>query len=173
MKILVTGFEPFDGDSVNPSADFVNSLDSRFEKMILPVEFETCFKLIQERIEKLNPDYVIMFGLAKNRMEITLEKIGINWMDARIPDNRGYQPKAKKIVELGPDGIFTRLPIEKMIEKAGAGKISTTAGEYVCNYLMYRVLEANPNLKAGFIHLPIRPDFKILEAMIESCLQDG
>lgn len=175
MKILVSGFEPFDGDRVNPSAELLDWLLTRelpFElvTVLLPVTFEGAFKALKETIDLVKPDMVVATGLAKNRIEITVERIGINWVDARIPDNAGITLSAQKIVSTGPDGIFSRLPVMEMIEASRAvgvpAKLSTSAGVYVCNHVLYLLLEEFPHLSAGFIHLPLNPNFHGIEAML-------
>jgi len=178
MKILVSGFEPFDGDKVNPSAELLNWLLTRelpFElvTVVLPVTFDGAFKALKQTIELVKPNVVVATGLAKNRSEITVERLGINWVDARIPDNAGITLSAQKIVNNGPDGIFSRLPLMEMIEASRAvgvpAKLSTSAGEYVCNHVLYLLLHEFPQLSAGFIHLPSTPNFLGVEAMLRAC----
>lgn len=178
MKILLSGFEPFDGDGVNPSAELLNWLlgrDLHFELVtaLLPVTFAGAYPALKNTIEMVRPDLVVATGLAKNRSEITVERIGINWVDARIPDNAGITLSAQKIVKNGADGIFTRLPVIEMIEASRAvgvpAKLSTSAGEYVCNHVLYLLLHEFPQLSAGFIHLPVHPNFLGVEEMLKVC----
>lgn len=178
MKILVSGFEPFDGDAVNPSAELLNWLLGRelpFELVtaLLPVTFAGAYPALRRAIEMVKPDVVVATGLAKNRTEITVERIGINWVDARIPDNAGITLSAQKIVEAGADGIFSRLPVMEMIEASRAAgvaaRLSTSAGEYVCNHVFYSLLHDFPELSAGFIHLPVNPNFTGVEEMLKVC----
>lgn len=162
-RVLVTGFGPFDGDSVNPSAlllEWLNSQTFNFElqTVLLPVSFGQAYPQLNRALEAFNPSHVILTGLAKNRSELTLERIAINWVDARIPDNDGLVLKSQKIKEESEDGLFTTLPLLKMLESANrAGcptKISTSAGEYVCNHLIYLYLAENRTIPGTFIHLP-------------------
>jgi pyroglutamyl-peptidase len=169
-KILVAGFEPFDGDSINPSAVFLSWLDSlnldfKMRTELLPVSFKNAYPKLEKAILEFNPTHVILTGFAKNRTELTLERIGINWVDARIPDNDGLILKAQKIKDESEDALFTSLPIEKMLEaakKVGCPtKISTSAGEYVCNYLTYLFLFHHKLVPGTFIHIPAANDHNI------------
>ncbi len=178
MKILVSGFEPFDGDAINSSAELLNWLLARdlpFELVtaLLPVTFAGAYPSLKRTIDLVKPDVVIATGLAKNRTEITVERLGINWVDARIPDNAGITLSSQKIVSNGADGIFTRLPVMEMIEASKAvgvpAKLSTSAGEYVCNHVLYLLLHEFPELSAGFIHLPSTPNCLGVEAMLNVC----
>lgn len=180
-KILITGFEPFDGDSINPSGVLLGWLQSQafnFELRteLLPVSFTTAFPLLDKVFQEFNPTHVILTGLAKNRTELTLERIAINWVDARIPDNDGLTLKAQKIKEASEDGLFTTLPIEKMLEAAKRTgcptKISTTAGEYVCNHLIYLYLSERRNIPGTFIHIPGAVDHEIFFQGISAILTD-
>lgn len=169
-KILVTGFEPFDQDQTNPSGEWVNWIRARsmpgreVKGIILPVSFVGAFEEFKKSFDEFCPDFVILTGLAKNRTQLTVERIGINWVDARIPDNDGVQLRSKKIDESGPDGLFTTIAIEKIValsEKAGVPmKLSTSAGEYVCNDLLYKTLCYTVDKKTSvtFIHLPQRAE---------------
>lgn len=166
-KILITGFEPFDKDVTNPSGDWIEWMKGRTSPSnreilgaILPVTFNGGFKSFKKIYDKFCPDVVILTGLAKNRKELTIERIGINWVDARIPDNDGVTLVSQKINEEGPDGLFTTIDINEVIrlsKKSGAAmKLSTSAGEYVCNDLLYKVLCYTKDKKTftTFIHIP-------------------
>ena len=181
MKLLISGFEPFDGDLFNPSADFLNWIKAKkfnfeLETILLPVSFEKSYSLLSAKIKTMGPTHIILTGYAKNRDCLTLEKIAINWIDARIPDNDGNMPKNQNILIGSPDGIFTTLPICSMqLASKNSGiesKISYTAGEYVCNSLFYQALVNGP-CPVGFIHIPTatrenpyETHFKGIEAMI-------
>ena len=178
-RILVTGFEPFDGDSVNPSSTLLDWLklknyDFDLATISLPVSFTSAYPLLKKAILEFNPNYVVLTGLAKNRVELTLERIAINWVDARIADNDGLILKSQKIKADSADGLFTTLPIEKMMEVSLASgcptKISTSAGEYVCNHLLYLFLSQN-KIPGGFIHLPGAKDYEVFYQGISSILQ--
>lgn len=165
-RILVSGFEPFDGDAENPSALLLDWLKTnQNEKLhfdlhtaLLPVTFKTSYQELKKAIVEFKPTHVVLTGFAKNRSELTLERIAINWVDARIPDNDGVVLKAQKINDDSLDGLFTTLPIQKMLEASlGAGcptKISTSAGEYVCNHLIYQFLDDQKGIPGTFIHIP-------------------
>ena len=165
-KILITGFEPFDNDTTNPSADWINWMkgkeprDREIRGEILPVTFQGGFESFKKSYDEFLPDIVILTGLAKNRSTLTVERIGINWVDARIPDNNGMKINSQKILADGPDGLFTTVDIEKIITLAAKKeivvKLSTSAGEYVCNDLLYKALCYTQNKKSQvtFIHIP-------------------
>ena len=163
FMILVTGFAPFDGAQLNPSWEAVKGLaeipdmESKIAVLELPVVFGKAPDLLMEKIRELQPSAVISVGLAGGRKEITPELIAVNFRNARIPDNEGNRPEFEKIVPDGPDGIFTRLPVREMIQgmqTAGIpASLSTTAGSYVCNEVMYRLLQ-DYHGTAGFIHVP-------------------
>lgn len=128
---------------------------------VLPVEFHLSGDRMIEYIQDLEPDAVISLGLAAGRSQITLERIGINCTEGE-EDNTGYKPQGDRIIPSGPDGLFTSLPLKQMLEgliDAGyPASISNSAGTYVCNQVMYRVLhylqENKQCIQAGFIHVP-------------------
>lgn len=164
-RILISGFEPFDGLDINPSSqllDYLNHYSFHFElkTVLLPVSFSRAFPSLKMTIEEYKPDVVIMTGLAKNRHEITPEKIAINFNNARNTDNDGNRPRSQKIDEQGIDGLFSTLPLDEMIHFAHQHTLpvnfSFTAGTYVCNDLFYKTLNYTQGtaIKAGFIHLP-------------------
>ena len=171
MKILVTGFDPFGGESVNPAWEAVSRLPETINgaevvRMLIPTSFERAPRAILEKVKECRPDYVISVGQAAGRTAITPERIAINMMSASIPDNDGEQPTEQKIEDNGPDGYFSLLPVVEMvkaIEAAGLpGRISNTAGTFVCNRVMYSVLHAChtefPEMRSGFIHVPCIPE---------------
>lgn len=171
-KILITGFEPFDSDTTNPSAEWIdwmgnrdNQADREVLGIVLPVTFNGAFQKFKQAYDDFCPDIVVLSGLAKNRTMLTVERIGINWVDARIPDNNGVTLSAQKIVPEGPDGLFTTVSIEEVTRLAAinetAVKLSTSAGEYVCNELLYRSLYYVQAKKTPltFIHIPGAEDY--------------
>jgi len=181
-KILITGFEPFDGDSTNPSAEFlkwlnVNNEDLNFSihTLLLPVSFNNSYPVLNQEIQKFSPSHVILTGFAKNRIELTIERIGINWVDARIPDNDGLILKSQKIKQSAEDGLFTTLSADKLVEAAQAiacpAKVSNSAGEYVCNYLLYSFLTNHKNTPGTFIHIPKSIDYEIFFKAIKAILK--
>lgn len=167
MKVLITGFAPFNNEKINPSYEAVKLIsdmidDIIVEKLEVPVSFNNAFKTVLNKIKDTDYDAVILVGQAGGRSMITLEKVAINYRYAAIPDNDGASYNHESIIEDGMDAYFTTLPIVKMVDKLNENdikaSISFTAGTYVCNDLMYRVInyfkENNKNTKAGFIHVP-------------------
>lgn len=180
-KILLTGFEPFDSDLTNPSEDWIHwiakkitPIDREIKSIVLPVTFNGAFNLFKENYDEFCPDIVILTGLARNRQNLTVERIGINWVDARIPDNNGVTITSQKIEAEGPDGLFTTVSIEEIIrlaKKSGIEiKLSTSAGEYVCNELLYKALfyTQDKNTNVTFIHLPGMENYDGIYLALES-----
>lgn len=172
MKILITGFAPFGGESINPSWEVVRGLPEEFQtskgesvilvKQEMPVSYDRCGGVIKELMEQNKPDCVICVGQAGGRMGLEVEQIAINLKDAYSPDNDGVPYHGVPVIEGGPDGRFARLPVREMVaacKDAGIpAKVSFSAGAYVCNCLMYHVLEIienqYPKMRGGFIHVP-------------------
>lgn len=170
-KILVTGFEPFGGEKVNPALELIKLLpkklgDNEIKTLEIPTVQMKSLKKIEEEIEKFNPDFILSIGQAGGRTDISIERVAINIDDYRIPDNEGNQPVDKKIFEDGMDAYFSNLPIKailKEIKETGIPcSISNTAGTYVCNHVFYGVrylIETKyKNKKSGFIHIPYLPE---------------
>lgn len=186
MKVLVTGFVPFGGMEVNPTSQLVNSLQQEglegFEisTCVLPVVYEQCVKELITKMNEVNPEAVICCGLAFGRSSVSLERIGINVKDTvgegQRGDNRGDKPIDEKIIQDGPDGIFSTLPIRTMFNQLIANgvpaEISNTAGTYICNNTLYGVLnyinEENLQIKAGFIHFPATPEMTVKRQNVPS-----
>jgi pyroglutamyl-peptidase len=182
-RILITGFEPFGGDTENPSDKVVGRLRGRMvagRKVVgltLPVVFGESCERLRAAIEEVQPEVVICLGLAANRQGISLERIAINIDDARMPDNRNQQPIDQAIEPDGPAAYWTRLPIkalrERLIAAGFAAEISQSAGTYVCNHLFYglmHALEVRPGVRGGFVHVPAAPselDLETLTAAVE------
>ena len=171
MKILVTGFDPFGGESINPSWEAVKLLPDTIEgcqvvKQLLPCVFVKAGKVLDEAIAANKPDLILCVGQAGGRTTLCMEKVGINVMDGRIADNEGYQPVDVTIREDGETAYFTNLPIKAMVaDMRAAGypaSVSYTAGSYVCNYIMYETLyfisKKYPGIKGGFMHIPFAPE---------------
>lgn len=171
MKILITGFDPFGGEKVNPSFEAVKLIpDTLSQHEIIKLELPTVFNLsiqsLIKKIEEVKPDIVICVGQAGGRSDISIECIGINKNLGRIPDNQGFQPIGEKIREDGNDGYFSNLPIYLMTQKIGeAGipsSVSYTAGTYVCNHILYGLMhyiKSNDlSIRGGFIHVPLLPE---------------
>ena len=149
MKILITGFNPFGGETVNPAYEAVKLLPdtiagAQIVKQEIPTEFGRAGEVLEAAMNEHKPDVVICIGQAGGRSAITPEKVGINIMEGRIPDNAGYQPVDVTIREDGETAYFTSLPVKAMVQKmkdAGIpAALSYTAGSYVCNYLLYTLL---------------------------------
>ena len=171
MKLLLTAFDPFGGDAVNPALEAVKLVADkigRFEivKLEVPTVFRKSIERVAQAIEEEKPDAVLCIGQAGGRFEITPERVAINIDDARIKDNEGNQPIDTKIFEDGENAYFTTLPIKAMVEAIREANlpaaVSNTAGTFVCNHLMYGVLytlaKNYPNIKGGFTHVPFIPE---------------
>ena len=169
-RVLVTGFEPFGGASLNPSQLLVEELAKEklpgvdLKTAILPVEFDRAAETLLAKINEFSPSVVICFGQAEGRSTITPEKVAINLDDARIADNSGDLRKQQEIEVGGADGHFSTLPVEKMvlaINEAGvAASLSLSAGSFVCNHIFYRMQQAllGRGIRSGFVHLPLVPE---------------
>ena len=199
MKVLVTGFQPFGGETKNPSYEAVKLLPdeilgSEIIKLEVPVVFDQAGEIVAAKSREVKPDLILCIVQAGGRTNITPERVGINVNDGTAPDNSGYIPCGEAIVKGGPDAYFTNLPIKAMVQKMldhdiPAG-ISNTAGTYVCNNSMYSVMHLVhtelQGVRAGFIHVPyatMQHNFKFasmplseitkgLELCIEACLEN-
>ena len=172
MKILVTGFEPFGGEAVNPAWEAVKLLphhigNNEIITAEIPVVRYRSLNIIADLIENVHPDAVISVGQAGGRKAISFERIGINCDDyPSAGDNEGNAPVDEEIVEDGPDAYFATLPVRKMMEACRAAgveaEISNSAGTYVCNHVLYGVRnycsENHPGIISGFIHVPFLPE---------------
>ncbi len=180
MKVLVTGFEPFGGENVNPSWEAVKILpdvvgNAEIVKYQLPVSFKKVRELLPEILSKEKPEVIILTGQAGGRVNITVERVAINIMDSMKEDNDGYKPKDEPIFENAPAAYFSTLPIKRIVKALRENKIpamvSNTAGTYVCNTAMFTALHyvATNDLsaKAGFIHVPYIPE-QVLEKNVPS-----
>ena len=167
MKILVTGFDPFGGEKVNPALEAVKSLPSvihgaEIRWVEIPTVFYKSAEVLEEEIVRYQPDVVLCIGQAGGRASLTPERIAINQDDARIPDNQGNQPIDTPIRLDGQAAYFSTLPIKAMVqaikEDGLPATVSNTAGTFVCNHLMYQALyladKKFPNMRAGFMHIP-------------------
>lgn len=171
MKVLITGFDPFGGEKINPAWEAVRALPDNIDgievvKLQIPTVFKKSAKKLFENIDSVKPDVVICVGQAGGRYEFSVERVAINVDDGRIPDNDGYQPVDSPVFEDGENAYFSTLPIKAIVEevkKAGIpAAVSNTAGTYVCNHIMYSLLyylnKNNLNIKGGFIHVPFIPE---------------
>lgn len=170
MKILVTGFDPFGGEPINPAIESVKRLpDNIAEAEIIKLEIPTVRKKSLEKIEKAinehNPDVILSIGQAGGRFDISIERVGINLDDFRIPDNEGNQIIDEPIFPDGENSYFVKLPVKAMVQNVQKNNIpasvSYTAGTFVCNHVLYGVLylieKKYKGKKSGFIHIPFLP----------------
>lgn len=167
MKILVTGFEPFGGETINPALEIARGLPGRIAgaqvaACQIPCVFGESIRALARAMEAEQPDIVLCLGQAGGRSAICPERVAINLSDARIPDNAGAQPIDQPIEAGGENAYFSNLPIKAMaqaIRRAGVpAQVSNSAGTYVCNHLMYGLLHLIhtrfPQVRGGFIHVP-------------------
>ena len=177
MKVLVTGFDPFGGESINPALEAVKKLPENIAgaeviKVEIPTVFRKSVEKIEEAINEYNPDIIISVGQAGGRFGVTPERVAINMDDARIKDNEGNQPLDIVIEEDGENAYFTNLPIKAMVKEMNEnglpGAVSNTAGTFVCNHVMYGILymidKKYPGKKGGFIHVPYIPNQVVAKA---------
>lgn len=171
MKILVTGFEPFGGETRNPSAEVVEHLPdtiagAEIVKLILPTVRYEAPQRVAEALERYRPDVVLSIGQAGGRTAVSVERVAVNLDDYRIPDNAGNQPQEEPVVPGGPDAYLTNLPVKAMAEAIRAAgvpaEVSLSAGTFVCNHVLYSVrhyLERHfPGIRNGFLHIPYLPE---------------
>ena len=169
--VLLTGFEPFGGETVNPSWDAVRVLQGarigghRIETRCLPVAFGDALKRLGKIITETRPALVICVGQAGGRAQISLERVAINVDDARIPDNAGQCPVDAPVIVDGPAGHFSTLPIKRLLvelHRAGIpAEISHSAGTFVCNHVFYGLMHRLQNrrsVRGGFVHVPYSPN---------------
>ena len=167
MTILITAFDPFGGEKINPAWEAVQGLPdeiggAKLVKLQIPTVFGNASEVIVRRIKEVRPDFILSIGQAGGRSAMTVEFVGINWQDGRIPDNSGFQPVGELLEKEGETAYFSTLPVTAMVlamREAGVPAfISYSAGTFVCNAVLYRVLHhihSNQlEAKAGFIHVP-------------------
>ncbi|MCE3607410.1 pyroglutamyl-peptidase I [Massilia sp. P8910] len=167
--VLLTGFEPFNNESVNPAWEAVSELagwrEDDFAVVVrqLPCVFGLAGTVLREALDELKPDLVIAVGQAGGRVDISVERIAINVDDAPIPDNARHQPVDEAIVAGGPAAYFSTLPIKAIVAALRAqglpASVSQSAGTFVCNDVFYRLMHAADRMpmRAGFIHIPYLP----------------
>jgi pyroglutamyl-peptidase len=171
MKLLLTGFDPFGADEINPAFETVKRIPDeisgiKIRKLKIPTSFFKSAEIIHDAILAVRPDIVLSIGQAGGRYGITPERIAINLDDARIKDNEGQQPKDLPIQLDGETAYFTQLPVKKMSamikKQLLPSYVSTTAGTFVCNHIMYQtqymIHKEFKNIKGGFIHIPFLPE---------------
>lgn len=168
-KLLITGFEPFGGEEINPSWEAVKRLPEEIngyslEKLLIPVVFGEAAERVIAVAEKIFPHAILCIGQAGGRGAITPELVGINLRHGRIPDNKGNQPCDEPITEGGDAAYFSSLPVRKIAEVIKAegipAAVSYSAGAYVCNDVLYTLLARykNTETRVGFIHIPYIPE---------------
>ena len=171
MKILVTCFDPFGGEPINPAIESVKRLPDNIAgaeiiKLEIPTVRKKSLEKIEEAINEHNPDVILSIGQAGGRFDISIERVGINLDDFRIPDNEGNQTIDEPIFPDGENAYFVKLPVKAMVQNVQKNNIpasvSYTAGTFVCNHVLYGVLyliEKKYNgKKSGFIHIPFLPE---------------
>ncbi|MDK2818873.1 MAG: pyroglutamyl-peptidase I [Spirochaetota bacterium] len=176
MKVLVTGFDPFGKDIINPAWEAVKVLPKKIGIIdIVTAQIPTIFKesidCLLELAKNEKPDVILCVGQAGGRSDLTIERIGINIDDARIPDNKNNQPIDMPIYKDGSNAYFVKLPIKSMMQKTRDAEIpcsiSNTAGTFVCNHILYALLyhieKSNIAKAGGFVHVPYFPSQVILK----------
>jgi pyroglutamyl-peptidase len=168
--ILLTGFEPFDGESVNPSWTIASALDgetlagARVVAVRLPTEFRTSLRVLRAALRRHAPTLAVALGQAGGRAALSLERVAINVDDARIPDNAGARPIDVPVVRGGPAAYFSTLPIKAIVaalrERGVPAEVSQSAGTFVCNHVFYGLQHALAGTRArsGFVHVPYLPE---------------
>jgi pyroglutamyl-peptidase len=170
-RVLLTGFEPFGGETLNPAQELLHELSGeriaghRVEPLLLPVSFDAAPRLLCQTIDSMSPALVLCLGQAAGRARISIERVAINLADARIDDNLGARPLDAALIEGGPAGYFSTLPVKAMLaalhQHAVPAELSMSAGSFVCNAVFYRLMHHLaphlPNTRGGFIHVPLLP----------------
>ena len=197
MNVLLTGFEPFDKDPLNPSWEVARALDGwqpaamnaacTVRAVQLPCVFGDAIARLDEAMAQWQPALVICLGLAGGRTEITPERVAINVDDARIPDNAGRQPVDTAVQAGGPAAYFSTLPIKAMVRDMRAAgvpaAVSNTAGTFVCNHIFYALMHrlaaqagnatGAGGVRGGFIHVPTLPELAALHPGMPSMALDS
>lgn len=170
--VLITGIEPFDGETLNPSWEAARRLDgtqvagATLAARQLPCVIGKVVGVLRQAIADTRPDVVICLGQAGGRSDVSIERVAINVVDARIPDNEGRQPIDEPVVEGGPAAYFSTLPIKAIVRDLRAAgvpaSVSSTAGTYNCNTIFYGlahyIATEQPALRGGFVHVPYLPE---------------
>lgn len=176
-SVLLTGFDPFGGETLNPSWEAVRRLDAeivcghRLHALQLPTEFGRSLRVLRSALGRRAPALVVCVGQAGGRSRLSLERIAINVDDARIADNAGKQPVDSPVVRGAPAAYFSTLPIKaqlRALQAAGLpAEISQTAGTFVCNHVFYGLMHAlrdTPQIRGGFVHIPFLPEQAVAHA---------
>lgn len=169
---MITGFDPFGTEKVNPSWRAVSNIPDKIEsveiiKQQLPTVFDKSLEKLISQIEDKDPDAIILTGQAGGRHAISVERVAINVNDANIPDNENNKPKDNYIFDHGPTAFFSTLPYKEIVDQIRnyeqiPAEVSNSAGTFVCNHVMYGMLyhlhQRNKPIKGGFIHVPFLPE---------------
>ena len=169
-RILLTGFDPFGGESINPSWEAARALHGRrigghrVVARLLPTEFAASLRMLKAAVRETAPAILLGVGQAGGRDRLSIERVAINLQDARIPDNTGAQPIDLPVIAGAPAAYFSTLPVKAMLaalrEHGLPASLSHTAGTYVCNHVAYAMLHlaaTRRGVRAGFMHIPYLP----------------
>ena len=167
-KLLITGFDPFGGESLNTSWEAVKRLPDtvgnyELYKLQIPTVFGIAAQKVMDKAAEIKPDLILCIGQAGGRAAVTPERIAVNIRDARIPDNAGNQPQGEFVDSNGPAAYFSTVPVKEMAENICAlqlpATVSNSAGAFVCNDTLYALLHHfnDSNTQVGFIHIPYLP----------------
>ncbi|KJY41941.1 Pyrrolidone-carboxylate peptidase [Streptomyces sp. NRRL B-1568] len=171
-RVLLAGFEPFGGETVNPSWEAVRAVADEppggvdVTAVRLPCVFGAALDVLREAVRAVRPGLVLCTGQAGGRPDLTIERIAVNLDDARIPDNSGGQPVDRPVVPGGPAAYFATLPVKRCVAAVRAAglpaSVSQTAGTFVCNHVFYGLMHLaateHPTLRGGFVHIPYIPE---------------
>ncbi|MBE6960124.1 MAG: pyroglutamyl-peptidase I [Ruminococcaceae bacterium] len=168
-KLLITGFDPFGGEQINPAWEAVNALPEQVgEYTLCKLQIPTVFGLAAEKVlafaDSCHPDAILCIGQAGGRSAITPERIAVNIRDGKIPDNAGFRPNGEQVSADGPAAYFTTLPVADMVAAISTTGVpavaSNSAGAFVCNDTLYSLLHhyAGTAVRVGFIHVPYLPE---------------
>ncbi len=171
MKFLITAFDPFNGEKINPSQEIIQLLPTELEghiikKLLVPTIYKESIETLNRSIDDESPDVIICLGQAGGRAGITIERVGINIDDAPIKDNAGNLPIDETIIPGGENAYFSNLPIKQIVHNLKyegiPASVSNSAGTFVCNHLlyglMYKISTMDKNIRGGFIHIPFIPE---------------
>ena len=167
-QLLITGFDPFGGEAVNPSWEAVRRLSEeigsyRLTRLQIPTVFDKAAQTVLDAAAQLTPHVILCIGQAGGRSAVTPEAVAINLREARIADNEGFQPVNEPVIANGPAAYFATVPVRRMVKAmkdAGfPARLSYSAGAYVCNDVLYTLLHAlrDTPIQVGFIHVPFLP----------------
>ena len=167
-QLLITGFDPFGGEQINPSWEAVKALPDQIReyqitKLEIPTVFGAASKKVLDAALKLSPDVILCVGQAGGRRAVTPEVVAINLREAGIPDNAGNQPVNVPVVQDGPTAYFSTVPVREMVQAVRSEELpaalSYSAGAFVCNDVLYRLLHHfnGTSVRVGFIHVPYLP----------------